>query len=203
MKDTYGKQGITLIRDALQEMIKNSILYCDFLTFIDKISTKQNNDTVAASDKNSQYENNNNNNNHSNLLNTGLKKHKTQNKYMKILTAIENNYYGVVKSLLNTEDYEEYIKIKNEENKTSFYLTIHQKNEDLISLFLSKIELTNFPLTHIYLHKAIRMRNPELVKRLINMGVNVNTTDDQGSSPFHILFATFTKQLSKCALIGN
>ena len=49
MKDTYGKQGITLIRDALQEMIKNSILYCDFLTFIDKISTKQNNDTVAAS----------------------------------------------------------------------------------------------------------------------------------------------------------
>ena len=207
VKDSFGKPCINIIRDALQEMIKNSILYCDFLTFIDKISTKQNNDTVAASDKNSQYENtnNNNNNNHnnSNLLNPSLKNHKTQNKYMKILTAIENNYYGVVKSLLNTEDYEEYIKIKNEENKTSFYLTIHQKNEDLISLFLSKIELTKFPLTHIYLHKAIRMRNPELVKRLINMGVNVNSTDDQGSSPFHILFATFTKQLSKCALIGD
>jgi len=208
IKDSFGKPCINIIRDALQEMIKNSILYCDFLTFIDKISTKQNNDTVAASDKNSQNENNNNNNinnnnqSNSNLLNP-IKKYKPQNKYMKILTAIENNYYGVVKSLLNTNDYEEYIKIKNEENKTSFYLTIHQKNEDLISLFLSKIELSNFPLTHIYLHKAIRMRNPELVKRLINMGVNVNTTDDQGSSPFHILFATFTKQLSKCALIGD
>ena len=199
LKDSFGKPCINLIRDALQEMIKNSILYCDYLTFIDKVSSKKKNDNPP--DKNSQGEINNSTIQHDN--NYFKNKQKTQNKYYKIITAIESNYYGVVKSLLNTEDFEEYIKIKNEENKTSFYLTIHQRNEDLIELFLSKIELSHLPLSHIYLHKAIRMRNPELVKKLINMGVNVNATDDQGSSPFHILFAAFTKQLSRCALIGD
>ena len=200
LKDTFGKTCINIIRDGLQEMIKNSILYCDFLTFIDKISSKEKNISLINSDKSSQ---NGNNNNINNILNPLRKNSKSPNKYNKIIKAIENNYYGIIKSLLNTIDFEEYIKVKNEENKTSFYLTIHYKNEELISLFLSKIELTNFPVTHIYLHKAIRMRNPELVKKLISMGVNINATDDQGSSAFHILFDTFIKQFSRCALIGD
>ena len=36
--------------------------------------------------------------------------------------------------------------------KISFYLIIHYKNEELISLFLSKIELTIISVTHLYLH---------------------------------------------------
>ena len=200
LKDSLGKPCINIIKDGLQEMIKNSILYCDFITFIEKISQKEKNN-LHNSNKSSQIGNNNNKLN--NILNPIKKHSKSPNKYIKIIKAIENNYYGIVKSLLNTIDFEEYIKIKNEENKTSFYLTIHYKNEELISLFLSKIELTNFPVTHIYLHKAIRMRNPELVKKLISMGVNINATDDQGSSPFHILFNSFVKQFSRCALIGD
>ena len=47
------------------------------------------------------------------------------------------------------------------------------------------------------------MRNPELVKKLVSMGVNINSVDDQGSGCFHILFSAFTKQLSRCALIAD
>ncbi len=201
-KDDLGKTCINIIRDGLQEMIKNSILYCDFITFIENISSNEKkNMSLINSDKRAEINNDNNKNNNS--LNPIKKNSKSHYKYYKIIKAIENNYYGIVRSLLNTSDFEEYIKIKNEENKTAFYLTIQYKNEELISLFLSKIELTNFPVTHIYLHKAIRMRNPELVKKLISMGVNINATDDQGSSSFHILFDTFVKQFSRCALIGD
>ena len=201
-KDDLGKTCINIIRDGLQEMIKNSILYCDFITFIENISSNEKkNMSLINSDKRAEINNDNNKNNNS--LNPIKKNSKSHYKYYKIIKAIENNYYGIVRSLLNTSDFEEYIKIKNEENKTAFYLTIQYKNEELISLFLSKIELTNFPVTHIYLHKAIRMRNPELVKKLISMGVNINATDDQGSSAFHILFDTFVKQFSRCALIGD
>ena len=36
---------------------------------------------------------------------------------MIIIKAIDNNYYGIIRIILNISDFEEYIKIKNEENK--------------------------------------------------------------------------------------
>ena len=212
LKETMGKEWINIIRDSLQEMIKSQILYCDFVTFIEKISANIN-------------KKKNNNNNINNNINNNNEKESYQNvntlpndntlssikpyiknplsKYSKIFLAVENNYYSVIKSLLSTSEFKEYLQVKNEENKTPFYIAIHNKNEDLIELFLSKISLSKIPLSHIYLHKAIRVRNPDLVKKLIDLGININLTDDQGNGVFHILFSSFTKQLSKCALIGN
>ena len=194
LKDAFGKAFINIIKESLQELIKNSILYCNFTQFLEIIKKKK---SILTSEKNAQGENN--------IEMTKIKKNEnsTNNKYIKIKKAIEKNYYGIIKSLLEENDYIEYMNVKSNENKTSFYEIINTKNDDLISLFLSKIELSKYPLSHIYLHKAIRMRNPELVKKLILMGVNINATDDQGSSPFHILFSAFTKQLSECMLIGN
>ena len=207
LKDTIGKQWINAIRDSLQEMIKSQILYCDFYTFIDKLSTNK---------KKEENNNNNNKNNNNNNLNTINNKENNQilndsnpniknqlNKYLKIFLAVENNYYGVIKSLLSSKDYISYIQVKNEENKNPFYISINYGNEDIINLFLEKISTSKLPISHIYLHKAIRVRNPDLVKKLINLGININQNDDQGNGVFHILFSTFTKQLSKCALIGN
>ena len=87
LKDTFGKTCINIIRDGLQEMIKNSILYCDFLTFIDKISSKEKNISLINSDKSSQ---NGNNNNINNILNPLRKNSKSPNKYNKI---IKYHYY--------------------------------------------------------------------------------------------------------------
>ncbi len=42
LKETMGKEWINIIRDSLQEMIKSQILYCDFVTFIEKISANIN-----------------------------------------------------------------------------------------------------------------------------------------------------------------
>jgi len=34
---------------------------------------------------------------------------------------------------------------------------------------------------HIYLHKAIRMRDPILTKKFLEAGIDVNAPDDQGN----------------------
>jgi hypothetical protein len=47
------------------------------------------------------------------------------------------------------------------------------------------------------------MRNPELVKKLVYLGANVDSIDDQGRGVFHVLFSMFNKQISKCILIGD
>ena len=214
LKDTIGKQWINAIRDSLQEMIKSQILYCDFYTFIDKLSTNKkkeennnnnnNNNSSNNNNKNNNNLNNNNNKENNQILNESNPNIKNQsNKYSKIFLAVENNYYGVTKSLLSSKDYLSYIQVKNEENKKPFYISINYGHDDIINLFLEKISLSKLPISHIYLHKAIRVRNPDLVKKLINLGINLNQNDDQGNGVFHILFSSFTKQFSKCALIGN
>ena len=89
-------------------MIKSQILYCDFYTFIDKLSTNK---------KKEENNNNNNKNNNNNNLNTINNKENNQilndsnpniknqlNKYLKIFLAVENNYYGVIKSLLSSKE---------------------------------------------------------------------------------------------------
>ena len=47
LKDSHGKYYIYIIKEVLQDMIKNSILYCDFQTFLNKISVKNLNKTSS------------------------------------------------------------------------------------------------------------------------------------------------------------
>jgi Leucine-rich repeat (LRR) protein len=42
IKDNIGKTIISLIRNSLQELIKQNILYCDFITFVEKNSNPTN-----------------------------------------------------------------------------------------------------------------------------------------------------------------
>jgi len=121
---------------------------------------------------------------------------------LKIFNAIEGGYYGVVKSMLESENGYEYLTIKNIENKTPLNYCL-SKNIELIDLFLSKIKEQKIELDYTYLFKAIKLRNPELVKKLINLGVNVKSYDEQGKGVLHILFSIFNKNISKCILIGN
>ena len=215
IKDSVGKTIICIIIKCLDAMLKQSLLYCDFKNFVEKISPKK---TLDENDKEKDdektlkmsksdlideknivtpvatFKNNVNNNNSNELLN---------NKYNKIFQAIEYNYYGVIKSLLESEDVEKYLIAKNAENKKPFYLAINSKNDEIIDLFFDKIKEKNIKLNYLYLFKAIRTRNPQLVKKLIEYGISPFSVDDQGKGVFHILFNSFTKQISKCILIGD
>ena len=216
IKDSLGKAIITFIQKALENMLKKGILFCDFKTFVEEISSKKN-----------ENENGNNNSDanvndsiiNSSGLNSGLKNSQVggassitlksnynnnanTNKYMKIFNAIENGYYGIVKSMIEGENGYEYLTIKNIENKTPLYFSMG-KNNEIMELFLSKIKEKKIELNYIYLLKAIRMRNPELVKKLVYLGANIDAIDDQGRGVFHVLFSMFYKQISKCILIGD
>ena len=215
IKDSVGKTIICIIIKCLDAMLKQSLLYCDFKNFVEKISPKKSwdeNDKEKDDEKTlkmsksdlideknivtpvATFKNNVNNNNSNELLN---------NKYNKIFQAIEYNYYGVIKSLLESEDVEKYLNAKNAENKKPFYLAINSKNDEIIDLFFDKIKEKNIKLNYLYLFKAIRTRNPQLVKKLIEYGISPFSVDDQGKGVFHILFNSFTKQISKCILIGD
>jgi hypothetical protein len=120
---------------------------------------------------------------------------------MKIFYAIENNYFGVIKGLITSNP--EYLKLKNSDNKTPLYLSIHINKVEISNLILTKINFSQIPNSHVYLHKSIRMRDALLCQKLIEMGIDINATDDQGATCFHVLFSTFTKNNYKCSLIGD
>ena len=159
-------------------MLKRGILYCDFKSFVEEVSPKKNgtecnhvepniNDTIinnggvndANALKNSQIGAQS-----SMTLKSNYNANLTNNKYIKIFNAIDNGYYGVVKSMLEGENGYEYLTIQNVENKTPLYFSM-AKNNEIMELFLSKIKEQKIELNYTYLLKAIKMRNPELVKK--------------------------------------
>ncbi len=100
------------------------------------------------------------------------------NQNQKIFYAIDNNYYGVIKALESS--YDEIIKMKNIDNKTPLYYSIHNDKMEIANLFIDKIDFLKIPNAYIYLHKAIRIRNVNLVAKLLDIGISTNDSDDQG-----------------------
>ena len=219
IKESIGKTIISFMLKTLENMLKKNILYCDFNQFVEEMSVKnyEKNNNIEIYDsllnrsginnelKNSQLFGSSitaksNFNNINNTNNNGG--NNNNSKFLKIFNAIEGGYYGVVKSMLESENGYEYLTIKNIENKTPLNYCL-SKNIELIDLFLSKIKEQKIELDYTYLFKAIKLRNPELVKKLIYLGAKVDSIDDRGKTVFHILFSVFTKNISKCILIGD
>ena len=182
IKESVGKAIICIIIKCLDAMLKQSLLYCDFKTFVEKISPKknleENDDEKTLKMNNSEIRSEkklfNKKSDESTPIQSLKINNEINNKYSKIFQAIENNYYGVIKSLLESEDAEKYLNAKNAENKKPFYLAINSKNDEIIDLFLEKIKEKKIKLNYLYLFKAIRTRNHQLVKKLVEMGINPN-----------------------------
>jgi len=81
--------------------------------------------------------------------------------------------------------------MKNNDNKTPLYLTIHNNKTILTRLILTKIDFSTINNSYTYLHKAIRMRDAALAERLIEMGINVNESDDQGNLLLIFIFIKY------------
>lgn len=190
-KDTKGIQVINSMRTFLQEMVSKSQLYCEFHVFIDKanrfIQKKMKEEVfqtfetekIEYQNKNIQQRDNNNN----------------------IFFAVENNYYGIVKAFILSN--EELLRSKNNDNHTPFYISIAFNQNDIINYMLTKINMKTFPNAYLFLHKAIKTRNYNLLIQLSSMGIDLNAFDDQGSTSYHLLFSAFSKSIENCCLIGN
>ena len=214
VKDSIGKIIISFFLKVLKNMFKEGILFCDFQTFIEEMSIKKmnngNSNTNINFDVNDSLLNRSGINNElqnsqfcgSSITMKSNTNIKTNNKYLKIFNAIEGGYYGVIKSMLEGEYAYEFLTIKNIENRAPLSYCM-SKNNELIDLFLSKIKEHKIELSYHYLFKAIKMRNPELVKKLIYLGIKVDSIDDQGKGVLHILLSVFNKNIHKCILIGN
>lgn len=175
------------MRNTLQDLITHSILFCEYDNFIFQFSQN-----IQKKIKEEAYLNSfETEKNDSNIL--------LQN--IQIFTAINNNYIGVAKALIQSN--EENLKAKNQDNKTPLYLSIQQSKSDLIDLFLSKTNFKNYPNSYIYLHKAIRVRNFNLVVKLYQMGLDFTLLDEKGNNCYHVLFSFFNKNYDKCCMIGN
>lgn len=120
---------------------------------------------------------------------------------MKILNAVEMNYYGIVKDYLVANP--DFGHIKNGDNKTMLYLSFDYKMNDLCKLILQYSDVNRIAKRQYYLNKAIRFINYELTEALLETGADFNEADADGNSPYHILFSIFTKETIKYCKIGE
>ena len=164
IKDSVGKTIITIIQKTLSNLLKQRILFCDFNTFVEQISPRKSMNENSE-EKNNQTDPNESITNSNNIVmkNTSSQQGGTSlltvksnynniytQKFAKIFNAIENNYFGIVKALLESENSEEYLIVRNIENKTPLYLCLN-KNNDFIDLFLTKMIEKNIAINYIYL----------------------------------------------------
>ena len=183
--DMLDGDFILSLKNILKSLINQSKPYCDYSTFILQLSQniqnkiKDNSFNSFETEKTECFKYNSND----------------------IFYALENEYLGVIKSLVESDDTN--LKIKNQTGKTILYIAIQQGKKDIYDYLLSKINFRNISNPNIYIHKAIRTRNYNLLVKLYLMGADFNSIDEKANNCYHVLFSVFYKNFIQCAQIGN
>ena len=183
--DMLDGDFILSLKNILKSLINQSKPYCDYSTFILQLSQniqnkiKDNSFNSFETEKTECFKYNSND----------------------IFYALENEYLGVIKSLIQSDDNN--LKIKNQTGKTILYIAIQQGKKDIYDYLLSKINFRNISNPNIYIHKAIRTRNYNLLVKLYLMGADFNSIDEKANNCYHVLFSVFYKNFIQCAQIGN
>jgi hypothetical protein len=183
--DMLDGDFILSLKNILKSLINQSKPYCDYSTFILQLSQniqnkiKDNSFNSFETEKTECFKYNSND----------------------IFYALENEYLGVIKSLVESDDTN--LKIKNQTGKTILYIAIQQGKKDIYDYLLSKINFRNISNPNIYIHKAIRIRNYNLLVKLYLMGADFNSIDEKANNCYHVLFSVFYKNFIQCAQIGN
>ena len=181
MKD---KEVLENLRNFLENRLMNSILRIDFHTFIIKMSKNIQNYMEEEKNKEESKERE---------LNFNLKD---------VFYALNNNYFGVIKSFVN--DNKDLIRSKDlYSGKNLLYLAIQQEKKRVYEYFITKIDYTTVINNSSILFRAIRSRNYELFMKLVNLGFSLETLDLKGNNVYHVLFSSFNKNVEQCTQIGN
>ena len=119
-----------------------------------------------------------------------------------VFYALNNNYFGVIKSFVN--DNKDLIRAKDlYSGKNLLYLSIQQNKKKVYDYLISKIDFTTVINNSSILFRAIRSRNYELFLKLVNLGFSLETLDLKGNNVYHVLFSSFSKNYEQCVQIGN
>lgn len=123
--------------------------------------------------------------------------HESNFNYNSIFKLIENNYLHLIKIYIKLIP-NIITKLKNEEGRNVLYYAIHLNKVNIVNYILNfilqnKKIIKTIKTPYIYLHKAIRCRNYEIVYKLVNVfNYTDKDVDDQGSNAYHILFSCFS-----------
>ena len=178
------KQVIHTLQNFLKNKLMNSITCIDFHTFIIKMS-KSIQDYIEEEKNNIESKPDD--------LNFNLKD---------VFYALNNNYFGVIKSFIN--DNKDLIRTKDlYSGKNLFYLSIQQEKKKVIDFLLSKIDFVTVVNNTSILFRAIRSKNYDLFIKLVNLGFSMETIDLKGNNVYHVLFSSFNKNVEQCTQIGN
>ena len=183
-KNQKDKEVLQTLKNFLENRLMNSIKSIDFHTFIIKMSKNI---------QNYMEEEKNNEESKSNEFNFNLKD---------VFYALNNNYFGVIKSFVN--DNKDLIRAKDlYSGKNLLYLSIQQDKKKVYDYLISKIDFTTVINNSSILFRAIRSRNYELFLKLVNLGFSLETLDLKGNNVYHVLFSSFSKNYEQCVQIGN
>ena len=178
------KEVLQNLRYFLENRLMNSIMSIDFHTFIIKMSRNIQNYMEEEKNREESKECD---------LNFNLKD---------VFYALNNNYFGVIKSFIN--DNKDLIRTKDlYSGKNLLYLAIQQDKKKVFDYFITKIDYTTVINNSSILFRAIRSRNYELFMKLVNLGFSLETLDLKGNNVYHVLFSSFNKNVEQCTQIGN
>ena len=182
LKDINLIQSFKLV---LKDRLLQSKIYIDFHTFLQKFSQDKLMDESINTFETEKTECYNNSN-------------------FDIFHALNNNYFGIIKSFI--KDNPDIINSKDQNGKTPIYLAMHQGRREIYDFLLEKMNIKKFESennSHNLLFRAIRMRNFPLLVKLHNLGFSLDKVDEKGNNVFHILFSVFINNYDQCAQIGN
>ena len=190
-KEQKDKNLIESLQKYLKNKFMNSIIYIDFNSFLIKMSG---NIQKKLDDENL-------NNYEIDEVNLEEKKGYDFN-FKDVFYAFNNNYYGVIKALVNAN--KDIIKTKDSySGKNLLYLSIHQNKKKLYDFLLSKTDINSISNNSSILFRAIRSRNFELFLKLVKLGYPLNIEDLKGNNVYHALLSVFNKNYEQCVQIGN
>ena len=183
-KNQKDKEVLDDLRNFLENRLMNSIMNIDFHTFIIKMS--KNIQNFMEEEKNKEES----------------KEHEINFNLKDSFYALNNNYFGVIKSFVN--DNKDLIRSKDlYSGKNLLYLAIQQDKKKVYEYFQTKIDYTTVINNSSILFRAIRSRNYELFMKLVNLGFSLETLDLKGNNVYHVLFSSFNKNVEQCTQIGN
>ena len=119
-----------------------------------------------------------------------------------IFYALNNNYFGVIKSFVN--DNEDLIRMKDSySGKNILYLSIQQNKKKIYDFLLSVVDISSVNNNCSILFRAVRCRNYELFLKLVKLGFSLEMKDLKGNNIYHVLFSAFNKGYEQCIQIAN
>ena len=119
-----------------------------------------------------------------------------------IFYALNNNYFGVIKSFVNEN--KDIIRIKDTfSGKNILHLSIQHNKKKVYDFLLTKVDINSLNSSSPILFRAIRSRNYELCIKLAKLGCDLNIKDLKGNNAYHALFSVFNRNYEQCVQIGN